>query len=36
MNNQQGVGDYCVDIVMCIDATGRMAPIITEVMENAL
>lgn len=32
----QGVGDYNVDIVMCIDATGSMAPIINEVKENAL
>ena len=32
----QGMGDYCVDIVMCIDATGSMAPIIGEVKENAL
>lgn len=30
------MGDYCVDIVMCIDATGSMAPIINEVKENAL
>lgn len=34
--NQQGIGDYCVDIVMCIDATGSMAPIINEVKNNAL
>ena len=34
--NQQGVGDYCVDIIMCIDATGSMAPIINEVKSNAL
>lgn len=34
--NQQGNGDYCVDIVMCIDATGSMAPIINEVKDNAL
>lgn len=34
--NQQGNGDYCVDIVMCIDATGSMAPIINEVKNNAL
>jgi hypothetical protein len=27
---------YCVDIVMCIDATGSMAPIIEEVKRNAL
>lgn len=32
----QGVGDYNVDIVMCIDATGSMAPIIEEVKGNAL
>ena len=32
----QGFGDYCVDIVMCIDATGSMAPIIGEVKNNAL
>ena len=32
----QYAGDYCVDIVMCIDATGSMAPIINEVKENAL
>lgn len=34
--NQQGIGDYNVDIVICIDATGSMAPIINEVKENAL
>ena len=28
--------DYNVDIVMCIDATGSMAPIIAEVKKNAL
>ena len=33
---QQGSGDYCVDIVMCIDATSSMAPILNEVKENAL
>lgn len=33
---EQYAGDYCVDIVMCIDATGSMAPIINEVKENAL
>lgn len=27
---------YCVDIVMLIDATGSMAPIINEVKENAM
>lgn len=32
----QGTGEYCVDIVMCIDATGSMAPIINEVKNNAL
>lgn len=32
----QGGGEYCVDIVMCIDATGSMAPIINEVKNNAL
>ena len=32
----QGVGDYNVDIVMCIDATGSMSPIIEKVKENAL
>lgn len=31
----QGLSDYCVDIVMCIDATGSMAPIIDEVKKNA-
>lgn len=34
--NQQGIGDYNVDIVICIDATGSMAPIINEVKENAM
>ena len=32
----QGVGDYNVDIVMCIDATGSMASIIDDVKRNAL
>ena len=32
----QGMGEYCVDIVMCIDATGSMAPIIDEVKNNAM
>ena len=32
----QGMGEYCVDIVMCIDATGSMAPIINEVKNNAM
>ncbi|MBQ9910086.1 MAG: VWA domain-containing protein [Lachnospiraceae bacterium] len=36
MAGQQGMGDYNVDIVMCIDATGSMAHIIDEVKENAL
>ena len=30
------MGDYCVDIVMCIDATGSMTPIIDEVKNNAM
>ena len=30
------MGTYNVDIVMCIDATGSMAPIIDEVKANAL
>lgn len=34
--NGQGGGDYAVDIVMCIDATGSMAPIINEVKNNAM
>ena len=32
----QVAGEYCVDIVMCIDATGSMAPIINEVKNNAM
>ncbi|MCR4908878.1 MAG: VWA domain-containing protein [Lachnospiraceae bacterium] len=32
----QGMGEYCVDIVMCIDGTGSMAPIIDEVKANAI
>lgn len=32
----QGMGEYCVDIVMCIDGTGSMAPIINEVKNNAM
>ena len=32
----QGMGEYCVDIVMCIDATGSMSPIIDEVKNNAM
>ena len=31
-----GMGEYCVDIVMCIDATGSMSPIIEEVKGNAI
>ncbi len=30
------MGEYYVDIVMCIDATGSMAPIIGEVKNNAI
>lgn len=32
----QGYGDYCVDIVMCIDGTGSMSPIIDEVKKSAM
>ena len=32
----QGNGGYNVDVIMCIDATGSMAPIINEVKKNAL
>ena len=32
----QGMGEYCVDIVMCIDATASMSPIIDEVKNNAI
>lgn len=32
----QGQSDYNVDIVMCIDGTGSMSPIIEEVKANAL
>ncbi|MBQ8414841.1 MAG: VWA domain-containing protein [Clostridia bacterium] len=32
----RGNGIYCVDIVMCIDATGSMSSIIDEVKSNAL
>jgi len=35
MSGQQ-MGAYNVDIVMCIDATGSMAPIINEVKANAI
>lgn len=34
--SNQGMGSYYVDIVMCIDATGSMAPIIDEVKNNAM
>lgn len=34
--SMQQMGNYFVDIVMCIDATGSMAPIIKEVKDNAL
>ncbi|MBO5313260.1 MAG: VWA domain-containing protein [Clostridia bacterium] len=34
--NLQGGLDYHVDIVMCIDVTGSMSPIIDEVKEKAL
>ena len=34
--NGQDMGEYCVDIVMCIDATGSMAPILNEVKNNAM
>ena len=36
MAGNQGVGEYYVDIVMCIDATGSMSPIIGEVKNNAI
>jgi len=32
----QGQGEYNVDIVMCIDGTGSMSPIIEEVKTNAM
>lgn len=34
--NEQGLGDYNVDIVMCIDGTASMRPIIDEVKANAI
>ena len=34
--SEQGLGDYNVDIVMCIDGTASMRPIIDQVKENAL
>ena len=36
MAGQNQMGAYNVDIVMCIDATGSMAPIIEEVKANAI
>ncbi|MBQ9811864.1 MAG: VWA domain-containing protein [Thermoguttaceae bacterium] len=36
MSDNQGMGGYFVDIVMCIDATGSMSPIIDEVKRNAV
>lgn len=36
MDNNQQVSDYYVDIVMCIDGTASMRPIIEEVKSNAL
>ena len=36
MSYQGSVGNYCIDIVMCIDATGSMSPILNEVKKNAL
>ncbi len=36
MENQQQAGAYYVDVVLCIDATGSMSPIITEVKNNAM
>ncbi len=35
-NDNSPLLDYYVDIVMCIDATGGMAPIIEEVKKNVL
>lgn len=32
----QGLGSYCVDIAMCIDATGSMGKVIENVKESAL
>lgn len=34
--SNQGYGDYYVDIVMCIDATGSMSPILNQVKDNAM
>ena len=36
MTGQNQMGEYYVDIVMCIDVTGSMSPIIEEVKSNAL
>lgn len=36
MDNNQVASDYYVDIVMCIDGTASMRPIIDEVKRNAL
>lgn len=36
MSGQNQMGEYNVDIVMCIDATASMAPIIEEVKGNAI
>jgi len=36
MAGQNQMGEYYVDIVMCIDVTGSMTPIIEEVKANAL
>lgn len=36
IDGQQTMGEYNVDIVMCIDATGSMSPIIEEVKANAI
>ena len=36
MADQNNIGKYNVDIVMCIDATGSMSPIIEKVKANAL
>ena len=36
MDNNQQISDYYVDIIMCIDGTASMRPIIEEVKNNAL
>ena len=33
---EQGINGYYVDVVMCIDATGGMIPLINEIKNNAL